>query len=149
MATLQYKVIKNSRQYYKYCDILEGMLVSESKSKSMQDEIELITLLIETYDKQHTSLFDSDPIEILISLMKDHKIKAIDLAKMLGVSKGLISDILNYRKGLSKQTIRLLSEKFKLNQELFNRPYVLKGYDLKKQKQLKKYSKLNRFAKAS
>lgn len=149
MASLQYKVIKSSSQYYKYCDMLESMLVSERKSKSMQDEIELITLLIETYDKQHAVLFDSDPIEILISLMKDHKIKAIDLAKMLGVSKGLISDILNYRKGLSKHTIRLLSEKFKLNQELFNRPYVLKGDDLKKQKQSKKYSKLNRFAKAS
>ena len=30
-----------------------------------------------------------------------------------------------YKKGLSKETIRILSERFKLNQEAFNRPYEL------------------------
>jgi HTH-type transcriptional regulator/antitoxin HigA len=33
--------------------------------------------------------------------------------------------MLNYKKGLSKETIRILSERFKLNQEAFNRPYEL------------------------
>lgn len=41
------------------------------------------------------------------------------------VSEGLVSDILHYKKGLSKETIRILSEKFKLNQQAFNRPYEL------------------------
>ncbi len=31
----------------------------------------------------------------------------------------------NYEKGLSKETIRILSEKFKLNQEAFRRPNEL------------------------
>lgn len=57
--------------------------------------------------------------------MKEHKMKAVDLAKLLYVSEGLVSDMLNYKKGLSKATIRILSEKFKLNQEAFNRPYQL------------------------
>jgi HTH-type transcriptional regulator/antitoxin HigA len=47
------------------------------------------------------------------------------LATLLQVSEGLVSDMLNYKKGLSKETIRILSEKFRLNQEAFNRPYVL------------------------
>ena len=51
--------------------------------------------------------------------------KAVDLANLLDVSEGLVSDILNYKKGLSKETIRILSERFKLNQEAFNRPYKL------------------------
>jgi HTH-type transcriptional regulator/antitoxin HigA len=34
--------------------------------------------------------------------------------------------MLNYKKGLSKDTIRILSERFKLKQEAFNRPYELK-----------------------
>ncbi len=33
--------------------------------------------------------------------------------------------MLNYKKGLSKETIRILSERFKLNQEAFNRTYEL------------------------
>jgi len=41
------------------------------------------------------------------------------------VSKGLVSDILNYKKGLSKEIIRKLSDTFKLSQETFNRHYDL------------------------
>lgn len=52
--------------------------------------------------------------------------KAVDLAKSLSVSEGLISDMLNYKKRLSKETIRTFAEKFKLNQEAFNREYELK-----------------------
>ena len=44
---------------------------------------------------------------------------------ILDLSKGTISKILNYQKGLSKDTIRKLSDYFKINQEAFNRPYKL------------------------
>jgi HTH-type transcriptional regulator/antitoxin HigA len=57
--------------------------------------------------------------------MHDHKLKAKDLAGLLGVSKGLVSDILNYKKGLSKDIIRSLSAHFKVSQEAFYRPYKL------------------------
>ena len=58
--------------------------------------------------------------------MNDHGIKAKDLAILLNVSKGYVSDILNYKKGLSKDTIRILADHFKMAQEAFNRPYRLK-----------------------
>ncbi len=57
--------------------------------------------------------------------MKDHQLKSIDLAKKLKVSPGLISDIINYKKGFSKDIIRQLATMFKLSQEAFNRPYPL------------------------
>jgi HTH-type transcriptional regulator/antitoxin HigA len=57
--------------------------------------------------------------------MEEHNMKASDLANLLNVSAGLVSDMLNYKKGLSKDTIRILSQQFKLNQEAFNRPYEL------------------------
>lgn len=126
MEPLQYKIIKTSAQYYKYCDKLEMLVDIEKKTKAIKDEIELLTLLIEKYDTEHNTFDDADPIEILKSLMKDHKMKAVDLANLLKVSEGLVSDILRYKKGLSKETIRILSERFKMNQEAFNRPYELK-----------------------
>ena len=125
METLQYKIIKTDAQYNKYCDILETLVDSGRKAKAVQDEIELLTLLIEKYDEVHNTFKDADPIELLKSLMKDHKMKAVELAKLLNVSEGLVSDMLNYKKGLSKDTIRILSDRFKLNQEAFNRPYEL------------------------
>jgi HTH-type transcriptional regulator/antitoxin HigA len=47
------------------------------------------------------------------------------LSDILGLTKGTISKILNYNKGLSKDTIRKLSDYFKVSQETFNRPYIL------------------------
>jgi Predicted transcription regulator containing HTH domain len=44
---------------------------------------------------------------------------------LLNVSKGYVSDILNYKKGLSKDVIRKLADRFKVSQEAFNRPYKL------------------------
>jgi Predicted transcription regulator containing HTH domain len=126
METLQYKIIKTDAQYNKYCDILETLVDGGKKTKDVQEEIELLTLLIEKYDADHNSFDDASPIKLLKSLMKDHKMKAVELAKLLNVSEGLVSDMLNYKKGLSKDTIRILSERFKLKQEAFNRPYELK-----------------------
>ena len=125
METLKYKVIKSATQYDKYCQKLEELLDSGSESKSVNDEIELLTLLIEKWDEEHNTFDNADPIEILKSLMKEHKMKAVDIAALVGVSEGLVSDMLNYKKGLSKETIRILSKRFKLNQEAFNRPYKL------------------------
>jgi HTH-type transcriptional regulator/antitoxin HigA len=128
MATLKYTVIKSKRQYFEYCSLLERITSTEKHSKAVQDEIDLLTLLIETWDEEHT-IFNKNitPVELLQSLMDDHKLKAKDLAELLGVSKGLISDILSYKKGFSKQTIRLLADHFKVSQEAFNKPYTLKN----------------------
>ena len=125
METLRYKIIKTDAQYNKYCNTLEALVDSGKKTKAIQDEIELLTLLIEKYDAEHNTFDDADPIELLKSLMKDHTMKAVDLADLLHVSKGLVSDMLHYKKGLSKGTIRILSERFKLNHEAFNRTYKL------------------------
>jgi transcriptional regulator with XRE-family HTH domain len=59
--------------------------------------------------------------------MESHQLKAKDLVDMLGVSKSYVSEILNYTKGFSKVVIRKLAIYFKVSQEAFNRPYVLKA----------------------
>ena len=125
METLKYTIITSEKQYDKYCKTLEDLVFSLQKTKAMKDEIALLTLLIEKYDEEHYGSELAEPIALLKSLMKDHKMKAVDLANLLDVSEGLVSDMLNYKKGLSKDTIRILSERFKLNQEAFNRPYKL------------------------
>ncbi|WP_026768030.1 type II toxin-antitoxin system HigA family antitoxin [Asinibacterium sp. OR53] len=126
METLSHTVIKTTAQYYRYCNRLEELVDLNKKTRPIKDEIELLTLLIEKYDEEHNTFSDVDPVELLKSLMKDHKMKAVELARLLHVSEGLVSDMLNYKKGMSKETIRILAEKFKLNQEAFNRPYELR-----------------------
>ncbi len=125
MEILKYKVITNRSQYKKYCGILEQLIFSGLKNRNTKDEIALLTLLIEKWDAEHISLSELDPIQLLHSLIKDHNLKAKDLVEILGISKGYVSDILHYKKGLSKDVIRKLAEYFKVTQEAFNRPYPL------------------------
>ena len=134
MDTLKYKVINSDKQYDNYCKALEALVFSSSKSKNIKEEIALLTLLIEKYDETHRSTTLADPIELLRSLMKENALKAVGLANLLQISEGLVSDMLNYKKGLSKETIRLLADRFKLSQEAFNRPYELKVHGMPKVK---------------
>ena len=122
---MKYTVIKSEAQYNEYCKVLEEFLAVTNSAEVATDEIDLLTLLIEKWDSEHSSFTEVNPIELLHSLMHDHKLKAKDLVGILGVSKGLVSDILNYKKGLSKDIIRILSGYFKVSQEAFNRPYKL------------------------
>jgi HTH-type transcriptional regulator/antitoxin HigA len=125
MNALKYTVIKSRQQYDTYCQELEKLLDCNDNTIDKKDEIELLTLLIEKWDAEHSMLYEVDPIELLHSLMREHNLKAKDLVGILEVSKGLVSDILNYKKGLSKDIIRILSGYFKVSQEAFNRPYKL------------------------
>ena len=126
MEALKYKVIKSGEQYDEYCQLLEQLAFQENTTPEVEEDIELLTVLIEKYDQEYNTFEEVDPITMLKSLMEDHNLKAKDLVNILGVSKGLVSDILNYKKGLSKEVIRKLSEHFSMNQEAFNRPYKLK-----------------------
>lgn len=122
-----YTVIRSDEQYITYCNDLEKLTSAykANPSEGLMDLIDTITLLIEKYDEEHSQLKETDPIQLLKSLISDNGMSQKDLAGLLQISKGHLSDILNYKKGLSKKVIRILSERFKVRQSAFNRPYKL------------------------
>lgn len=129
-----YTIIRSEDQYWTYCNDLEKLTSEYQKrpSDELDDLIETITLLIEKYDEEHSTMQELDPIQLLKSLMADNKMKQNDLAELLKISKGHVSDILSYKKGLSKNVIRILSDRFKVRQDAFNRTYKLSS-DVNKQ----------------
>ncbi len=129
MSELKYAVIRTEEQYYEYCKILE-QLVFEDEIE-FEQETELLELLINKWDDDHNTFDEPDPVELLKSIMDNNSLKAKDLAEILGLTKGTVSKILNYKKGFSKETIRKLSTHFKLRQEAFNRPYPMVGKEHK------------------
>lgn len=68
MEKLKYTIVKTKTQYNKYCDALEDLIDSGKKTKEIKNEIELLTLLIETYDNHNNTFNDVDPITLLIPL---------------------------------------------------------------------------------
>lgn len=133
--SLTYTVIKSENQYYKYCDELEELVFSKKKkTKAQKDIIDLLTVLIEKWDDDHDTSEDIQPVEMIKYMMERNKMKPVDLARLLGISKSLMSDVLNYRRAISKVMVRKLAERFAMQQEAFNRPYNLKVTPKKKVK---------------
>ncbi len=116
-------VIKSTEQYNTYCDRLEKLTARRQLSKQSEDEIELLTVLIEKYDEEHARPFNQDPVQSLLHLMEMHELSASKLAELTDIHKTVLSKILNYKKSISKENIRKLATHFKVNQELFNMPY--------------------------
>jgi len=129
-----YTIIRNEEQYRTYCNDLEKLTFEYQKKPDdgIHDLIETITLLIEKYDEEHSTMKELDPVQVLKALMADNNMKQRDLAQLLKISKGHVSDILSYKKGLSKNVMRMLSNRFKVRQDAFNRPYKLSS-DVNKQ----------------
>lgn len=127
MADLPYTVIKTENQYQEYCEILEELVSHKLNSQSAKDEYELLYLLISDWEGKHHKMDEIDPIELTKSLMDDHGLNQTELAEIAGVGKSYISEILNYKKKMSKDVIRRLAAHFKLQQEVLNKPYELEG----------------------
>lgn len=89
------------------------------------DEIELLTLLIEDWDRLQYQLKDLDPIFLVKELMAEHNMKATILAELLEITPSALSNILNYRRRFSASHIRTLSVHFRIDQSFFNKVYPL------------------------
>lgn len=122
---MKYKKIMSLEQYDRYCSIHEKLgLKDEVKFK---DELELLEILIEEYDNRKSSFRKRlNPVELLNSIIKDENISMAELARELGTTRQLISDILRYRRNISKNMVVKLSERFAMRPEAFSRPYKLK-----------------------
>ncbi len=127
MTKLPYKVIKTREQYNDYCRQLDEMMFSDNADERT-DEIELLTLLIETYDNEQRESVSGDPITLIKALMEEHQLNQNDIAGIVGRSKGYVSEMLNRKKALSKDVIRAIAEHFKIRQEVLNKEYELREH---------------------
>jgi len=136
MSSLKYTIIKTRKQYDEYClklMKLDGTL----PSKTVDDEMALLELLIDTWEKENFTSFQMDPIQLLHSLMQNQNMSRNELIGLLGIGKSAVSQILSYKRGLSKNVIIKLAERFKVSQEAFNRPYRLKVAVFNRNKNMK------------
>ena len=117
---MKYTIIKSKKQYFEYCSRIELLGEIKKKSKDITEEIELLQLLIDKYDSEKLISNSIPPHELLKALLVEHNMKGVDLAQLLQVSPGLISDMLSGKKAFSKNSIRVLSQHFRLRQEAFN-----------------------------
>jgi HTH-type transcriptional regulator / antitoxin HigA len=88
------------------------------------DELELLALLIETYEDEHYPIEPLDPIEAIKIRMEELDLKQKDLVGVIG-GKSRVSEVLNRKKRLTIEMIRALSEKLKISPATLINDYPL------------------------
>jgi HTH-type transcriptional regulator/antitoxin HigA len=80
--------------------------------------LSLIRRVIEDYEEEHYPIPDSAPHEILQFIMEERGLRQRDLLPVFG-SDGLVSDVVNGKRAISKDKAKKLAEFLKVSVELF------------------------------
>ena len=80
--------------------------------------LELLAALIEDFEERSYPIGMSAPAVALRELMREHDLKQVDLAEILG-SQGTVSQVLNGKREISKSQARKLSDRFRSPIDLF------------------------------
>lgn len=81
------------------------------KNTELGDELELLLLVIKEYEDKNYPIAVPDPIEVIKLKMQENSMKNYELGLMLGNGKSYISQILNKRKPLTAEMMRVFHHK--------------------------------------
>lgn len=97
------------------------MLRSDPVAADEADYLEVLLDEIAKYESKHHALKFADmaPNELLQSFMKDHSLKQVALQNILGVSSGVMSELVSGKRELTKEHCVKLGQYFKVTPALF------------------------------
>lgn len=116
------KIIETEAEYRKFLVVAENLLIKKDLRTPEETALfRLVVKLIEDYESQHYNLDDwgkSAPHEILQHIMTASETKQVDLVGIIG-SKGVVSEVVNGSRAISKAQAKKLGEMFKVSPSLF------------------------------
>lgn len=121
MKNMEWKVIKTEKDYQKALNRLE-LIFDAKKGSEEGDELELLSLLIDNYEKVKYPIDLPDPIEAIKYRMEQLGYKQKDLADAMGL-KSRVSEILNRKRKLTLDMIRKLNEVLGIPTDVLVREY--------------------------
>lgn len=105
---MEMKIIKTEPEYHQALGRLEQIFDSEPGT-SEGDELELLSLLIDNYEKSHFPIGLPDPIEAIKFRMEQLNYQPKDLADVIGF-RSRVTEILNRKRKLSLNMIRKINQ---------------------------------------
>ena len=103
-------ILRSEEEYEAALDRIEAIF-DAAPGTPEGDEAEILTLLIKDYEDRHYPIPLPDPIEALKISMADQGLKPKDLVGVVG-SKGYVSQLLNRKKPLTVEVMRVLHKQF-------------------------------------
>ncbi len=124
---MELKPIRTQKEYKAALGEAERLWDAPSKSPEA-DRLDVLTMLIEDYERRHFPIADPDPIDFLNHVMEARGLTRKDMELYIG-PRGRVSDILNRVRPLSLDMIRRLADGLGLPAEVLIKPYPLRQKD--------------------
>ncbi|NVO10063.1 MAG: transcriptional regulator [Bacteroidales bacterium] len=118
---MEHKVIKTEEEYKNALKRLEVIFDSELGTEE-GDELELLSLLIDNYEKIHYPIDMPDPVEAIKFRMEQMNYKAKDLANVIGF-RSRVTEILNKKRKLSLPMIRKINKQMHIPTDVLIQEY--------------------------
>jgi HTH-type transcriptional regulator / antitoxin HigA len=100
--------------------------VWDAKPKSPEsDELEILSLLVEEYEKRHVEMPKVDPVTLLLHVMESRELTRKDMEPYIS-SRARVAEVLNRVRPLSLEMIRRLATGLELPADL-----LIAGYELR------------------
>jgi HTH-type transcriptional regulator / antitoxin HigA len=112
-------VIETEEENDRMLAIVERLMEKgESLSPEEEKLLKLLAKLIEDFEQRYYRPEEATPLEVLQHLMESREVKQSQLWKLFG-SKGIASEVLSGKRGISKTHARALAGYFHVPVELF------------------------------
>ena len=118
---MEHKVIKTVEEYKQALKRLE--IIFDAEPDTVEgDELDLLSLLIDNYEKIYCPIDLPDPIEAIKFRMEQMNYKAKDLADVIGF-RSRVTEILGKKRKLSLDMIRKINKKMHISTEVLVQEY--------------------------
>jgi HTH-type transcriptional regulator/antitoxin HigA len=120
---MEIKPIRTEKDYNRALKNIEELFDSKPGT-SENDMLEVLTTLVEVYEKKHYSIPRPDPVEAIIYYMESRGLTRSDLEPYIG-SRSRVSEILNRKRPLTMDMIRKLNKYAKIPADVLIQPYQI------------------------
>lgn len=112
------KAIETEEEYERILNKVEELTFNKNRTNEEQALYKLLVILVEAYETENYPIDQSAPHEILQHIMEASGTRQADLVGIIG-SSGVVSEVVNGRRSISKAQAKALSEYFKVSPSLF------------------------------
>ncbi|MCB0772178.1 MAG: helix-turn-helix domain-containing protein [Flavobacteriales bacterium] len=113
--------IRNEKDYRKALARMEDIFDAKRGTRE-GDELEVLSILVDTYENKHFPIGMPDPIEAIKYRMEQMGMKQKDLSEAMGF-KSRVSEVLNRKRKLTLDMIRRLNEVLRIPTEVLVQKY--------------------------
>jgi HTH-type transcriptional regulator / antitoxin HigA len=118
LTEFQPQVISSEDEYNRVLEAVEKLMWCENITPEQQSLLELLAILIELYEDAEYPIKKTSPNEVLLHLMEVRELRQADLVGIIG-SRGVVSEVINGKRAISKTQAKKLGEFFNVSPELF------------------------------